>query len=176
MITCAHCGVHYEVFRSICPSCGAPLQIEKPADSKKTEAQFLAQKIRLICDDYINSDFKDGESITDKMMDKIRKSFRVFPNGKEIFFYCDTSPFRTGKQGFLICEDGIYWQNTWTTSTNRNFLAWDVFKNRELAHKQYDMELGKGDVIDVSGLGDDTLRETVVKLLKQIQNALNEQD
>jgi len=63
----------------------------------------------------MNIDFKDGESIPDKRMDKIRKSFSVFPNGKEIFLYCDTTPFRTGKQGFLICEDGVYWQNSWTT-------------------------------------------------------------
>jgi hypothetical protein len=86
MIICRHCGVHYEVFRSTCPSCGAPLQIEKPADFEKTQTQILAEKIRLICDDHINSDFKDRESITDKMMDRIRKSFRIFPNGKEIFF------------------------------------------------------------------------------------------
>ena len=173
MVTCKYCGVHYETFRSTCPSCGAPLKIEKEEAPEKTEAQIIAEKIRQICDHHMNIDFKAGESIPDKRMDKIRKSFRVFPNGKEIFLYCDTTPFRTGGQGFLICEDGIYWQNSWTTPTNRNFINWDTFKKREISHKKYALDLGKGDAIELSGLGSNALEEVVVKLFKDIHAVLN---
>jgi hypothetical protein len=173
MITCKHCGVQYETFRSTCLSCGAPLQIEKEEVPKQTEAQIIADKIRQICDHHMNIDFKDGESLPDKRMDKIRKSFPVFPNGKEIFLYCDTTPFITGKQGFLICEDGVYWQNSWTTPTNRNFINWDTFKRRKITHKKYDLDLGRGDVIDLSGLGSNALQELVAKLFKDIHDALN---
>jgi hypothetical protein len=174
MFTCKYCGASYETFHSTCPSCGAPLQIKKEEMPDKTEPQIRADKVREICDDHMNSDFKDGESIPDKRIEKLRKSFRVFPNGKEIFLYCDTTPFRTGNQGFLICEDGVYWQNSWTTPTNRNFINWDTFKGREIAHKKYDLDLGKGDVIDISGLGSNELRESVAKLFKAIRDALNE--
>jgi len=103
----------------------------------------------------------------------LRKSFRVFPNGKEIFLYCDTTPFRTGKEGFLICEDGVYWQNSWTTPTSRNFINWDMLKKREIVRKHYDLDLGKGDVIEMAGLGSNDLRESVAKLFKHIHDALN---
>ena len=174
MVTCKYCGVYYETFRSTCSSCGAPLQMEKEEVPEKTEAQIIADKIRHICDHHMNIDFKDGESISDKKIDKIRKSFRVFPNGKEIFLYCDTTPFITGSQGFLICEDGLYWQNSWTTPTNRNFISWDTFKKREIAQKKFELDLGKGDAIDLSGLGSNELQESVVKLFKHIHDVLNE--
>ncbi len=168
MVTCKFCGASYETFHSTCLSCGAPLQVEK------TEVQITAEKIREVCDEHMNSDFKDGESIPEKRMDKIRKSFQVFPHGKQIFLYCDTTPFRTGKEGFLICEDGVYWQNSWTTPTNRNFLNWETFKRREIALRNFDLDLGKGDAIEMAGLGSNALRETVAKLFKHIQDALNE--
>lgn len=174
MVTCKYCGVSYEAFRSTCPSCGAPLEIKKEGVSEKTEAQIIADKIREICDEHMNSDFKEGGSIPKKRMEIIRKSFQVFPSGKKIFLYCDTTPFRTGKEGFLICEDGVYWQNSWTTPTSRNFINWDTFKKREIVRKHYDLDLGKGDVIEMAGLGSNTLRESVAKLFKHIHAVLNE--
>lgn len=168
MVTCNYCGVSYEEFRSSCPSCGAPLMPEK------TSEQMLAEKIREICEEHMSSDFKAGDVIPAKRMERLRKSFQVFPHGKQIFLYCDTTPFRTGKEGFLICEDGVYWQNSWTTPTNRNFLNWETFKKREIVRKQYDLDLGKGDAIEMAGLGSDTLRESVAKLFRHIQAVLNE--
>jgi hypothetical protein len=168
MFTCKYCGASYETFHSTCPSCGAPLQI------KKEEAQTIADKVRDICDDHMNSDFKEGGSIPKKRMEIVRKSFQVFPEGKQILLYCDTTPFRTGKEGFLICEDGVYWQNSWTTPTSRNFINWDTFKKREIMQKKYDLDLGKGDVIEMAGLGSNALRESVAKLFKAIRDALNE--
>ena len=168
MITCKYCGASYETFHSTCPSCGAPLQMDM------TSEKIVAEKIRHICEEHMNGDFKAGESIPPKRLDKIKKSFSVFPNGKKIFLYCDTTPFRTGKEGFLICEDGVYWHNSWTTPTNRNFLNWETFKKREVVRKHYDLDLGKGDVIEMAELGSNALRETVVKLFKHIRDVLNE--
>jgi hypothetical protein len=86
MVTCKYCGIYYETFRSTCPSCGAPLQMEKEEVPEKTEAQIIADKIRHICDHHMNIDFKDGESISDKGLDKIRKSFRVSQMERKSFF------------------------------------------------------------------------------------------
>jgi len=49
-------------------------------------------------------EFQVGTSIPEKKLQIIKKSFHDFPKGKEIYFYCDTSPFKNGKQGFVICE------------------------------------------------------------------------
>jgi hypothetical protein len=174
MITCKYCGASYETFHSTCPSCGAPLQMEKGAVPGKTEAQNIADKIREICDDHMNSDFKGGGSIPKKRMEVLRKSFQIFPEGKQIFLYCDTTPFGTGKEGFLICEDGVYWQHSWTTPTSRNFINWETLKKREIMQKKYDLDLGKGDVIEMAGLGNNASRESVAKLFKAIRDALNE--
>lgn len=169
MFTCKYCGVHYQTFHSICLSCGAPLKEDPP---KKTEAQILVDRIRLVCERYSSRDFKEGELISDRRIATLRKSFRIFPEGKEILLYCDATPLRTGKRGFLISEDGLYWQNTWTTPTNRNFLNWDNLKRREITLKKFDLDLGKGDVIDLSGLGDTDLREVALKILKHVQEIL----
>ena len=156
MFTCKYCGVHYQIFHSICPSCGAPYQIETE-HTEKTQAQIVADKIHAICNHYLNRDFsdsrdfKDGESISDKRMDIISKTFRVFPVGKEIFLYCDTTPLRTGKRGFLVCEDGVYWQNAWTTSTNRNFMNWETFKTREITYNKFDLFLVRAMLLDWQG-------------------------
>lgn len=180
MFTCKYCGVHYQTFHSICPSCGAPYQTEEKESAQKTEAKIIGEKIRRICHHYLNRDFsdsrdfKDGESISDKRMDFLGKTFRAFPIGKEIFLYCDTTPLRTGKRGFLICEDGIYWNNAWTTSTNRNFISWEVFRTREITHDKFDLFLGKGDAIGLAGLGSKALKEKVAQFFKQIQDALND--
>lgn len=179
MFTCNYCGVHYLVFHSICPSCGAPVKVETESAEKK-DAQIRNGKIRRLCDQYLNrefnnnQDFRDGESISDKRIDTMRNSFRAFPIGKEIFLSCDTSPIRSGKRGFLICEDGVYWQNSWTTPTNRNFISWDVFQKREIAHKKFDLILGKGDVIDMAGLGGREIRDNVASFFKQLQAILSE--
>lgn len=169
MFICRYCGVHYQTFHSYCPSCGAPLREAPP---EKTDAQILADKIRRVCERHVSKEFKDGELISEKRMATLRKSFRVFPEGKEILLYCDTTPLRTGKRGILICEDGIYWQNTWTTPTNRNFISWETLQRREITHKKFDLDLGKGDVIDMSGLGGTDLREIVVNIFKQIQEVV----
>ena len=180
MFTCKYCGVHYQTFHSICPSCGAPVHVEIET-AEKTEAQIRCDKVRRICDHYLNRefddnrDFKDGESISDKRIDTIRNSFRAFPIGKEIYLYCDTSPIRNGKHGFIICEDGVYWQNSWTTPTNRNFLSWDVLKKRAINHKKFDLDLGKGDVIEMAGLGSKEIREDVTRFFKELQASLSEQ-
>lgn len=170
MFICKYCGVHYQTFPSICPACGAPIQMK----AEDTTEKARIDKIRRVCERHLNTEFKDGECISDKRMDTLRKSFRVFPEGKEILLYCDTTPLRTGKRGFLICEDGVYWQNTWTTPTTHNFINWDTFKRRKISQTKFDLAFDKGDVIDLSGLGGKDLRDLTLKLFKQIQDVLTE--
>ena len=69
----------------------------------------------------------------------------------------------------------MYWNNDWTTSTNRNFISWEVFRTREITHDKFDLFLGKGDAIGLAGLGNKELRDKVAQFFKQIQDALKEQ-
>lgn len=136
MITCHYCGFSHEAFRPTCSVCGAPLRGEQSATTVKTETESVLEKIQRVCRQniimYNIPTFQKGDSIPEKKLGTIIKYFTVFPNGKEIYFYCDTSPLNNGKQGLMICEDGIYWQNSWVTPTSRNFISWEKLKEREI--------------------------------------------
>lgn len=177
MITCQYCGFSHEAFQPTCSACGAPLRTDSNKIRENSATKAIAE-IRRYCCDHLRmrfiKEFQVGTSIPDKKLQIIKKSFRSFPQGKEIFFYCDTSPFNNGKYGFMICEDGIYWQNHWLKPTNRNFLPWDKFKEREITLKKYDLDLGAGDSISLAGVGRQVLLEIIEKIFRRIQMILKE--
>jgi len=113
--------------------------------------------------------FHDGSSIPEKKIPVIQKSFDPLPNGREIYFYCDTGALNNGKQGFMICDDGIYWKNSWLKPTSRNFLSWDKFKDRVISLKKYDLSLGAGDSISLAGMGRKVLFPIVEGIFQRIQ-------
>jgi len=113
--------------------------------------------------------FYDGNSIPEKKLPVIKKSFDPFPNEKEIYFYCDTGALNNGKAGFMICEDGVYWKNHSLKPTNRSYLPWDKFKDREIMLKKYDLSLGVGDRISLAGMGRKVLFPIVEGIFRRIQ-------
>jgi hypothetical protein len=177
MITCQYCGAVHEAFQPTCPACGAPLRAGPNKVTENSELKAIAE-IRRYCCDHIRmhfiKEFQVGAAIPEKRLQIIKKSFCEFPKGKEIYFYCDTNPFKNGKHGFMICEDGIYWQNHWLKPTNRNFLPWNKFKEREIKLEKYDLDLGAGDSISLAGLGRQVLIEIVEKIFRRIQMILRE--
>jgi predicted nucleic acid-binding Zn ribbon protein len=178
MVSCHFCGFAHEGFQPTCSACGAPLRADQSVTSGKTETESVTEKIRRVCRQnilmYKISFFVDGDSIPEKKIRTIMKSFTIFPNGRQIFFYCDTTPLNNGKQGFMICEDGIYWQNNWYTHTNRNFLPWDKFKERSgVVLRKYDLDLGAGDVISMAGLGRKAVMSVVEGIFQRIHKILN---
>ncbi len=118
--------------------------------------------------------FYEGSSIPEKKLPVIQKSFDPFPHGREIYFYCDTGALHNGKEGFLICEDGIYWRNGWLKPTNRNYLPWDKFKDREIALKKYDLSLGAGDSISLAGIGKKVVFPIIEGIFQRIQVILKQ--
>jgi hypothetical protein len=177
MISCQYCGFSHEVFQPTCAACGAPLRAGQEKVTGKSQAEVM-EEIRRLCRQSIIlfnvGLFMNGNSIPDKKMQNIKKSFSVFPNGREIFFYCDTTALNNGKQGFMICEDGVYWQNSWLKSTSRNYLPWKTFKERVIVLKHYDLSLGMGDIISLAGIGRKVLFPIIEKLFQRIQLALKE--
>lgn len=172
MFICQYCGTSYAEFKSPCARCGASLDRQEKASSHKIGS--LDEKIRQICTPYEDArEFLPKDALSAKKLRAAEKNFTLFPQDKEIILLCDTHPLRKGKRGFIICNDGIYWQNTWAAKTNRNYLAWDEFAKRELKLKHYHLHLGRGDVIGLSGLGSDVKREKAERLLKEINDVLN---
>lgn len=194
MITCQYCGASYQEFQTTCSGCGATLNApgklkgEPVADQFRQIVDNFAEavgqntptsriaKIRQICEAYEDAkEFRPGGAIPDAKLKIAEKTFTVFPNGKEIFMFCDTHPFNKGKRGFIICEDGLYWHNNWATDTNRNYLSWDDFASRELrldGFNEFTLKLGRGDAIGLAGLGSDEKRNKALRLLTEIKNAL----
>jgi len=196
MITCQYCGASYKEFQTTCSGCGATLKAPGKLKEGAVANQFhqivddfaeavgqnaptsRIAKIRQIFEVYEDAkEFRPGEAIPDTKLKIAEKTFTVFPNGSEIFMFCDTHPLNKGKRGFIICEDGLYWHNNWATDTNRNYLSWDDFAKRELrldGFNEFTLELGRGDAIGLAGLGSDEKREKALRLLTEIKNALSE--
>jgi len=177
MITCQYCGFSHDAIQPTCAACGAPLKEGQSKVTEKNRAEVI-EKIRRHCRQsiilYNVGLFMDGNSIPEKKMQAIKKSFLVFPNGREIFFYCDTTPLNNGKQGFMICDDGVYWQNGWLKPNDRNYLPWDKFKEREIALQKYDLLLGAGDLISLAGVGRKVLFPIIEGIFERIQFFLKE--
>jgi len=167
MITCQYCGTSYQEFQGTCSGCGAILEL-KEATAINTA---LPARIRQICEAYEDAkDFQPGNAVSEGKLRTAEKTFKVFPKDKAIFLFCDTHPFNKGKRGFMICEDGLYWQNNWAIDTNRNFLAWDDFAQREIKLNHFTILLGRGDAIGLAGLGSDEKREKALHLLTEIKS------
>lgn len=115
-----------------------------------------------------------GAYIPEWKMKNAKKFFEKCPSEVEIFLFCDTHPTGKGKRGFLVCEDGLYWQNNWAVDTNRNFLTWEDFAKREIGLDRFTLTLGRGDAIGLAGLGSDKKRDKALHLLIEIQKILNQ--
>jgi len=192
MITCQYCGASYREFQTTCSGCGATLDVPKKLKEGAVAGQFQeivgnfakavgknistpVSKIRQVCETYEDAkEFHPGEAIPDKKLRAVEKVFTIFPKGKEIFLFCDTHPLNKGKRGFIVCEDGLYWQNNWATKTNRNYLTWNDFAERELKLDHFTLMLGRGDAIGLAGLGSDEKRDKALRLLTDIKNVLVE--
>jgi hypothetical protein len=191
MITCQYCGASYQEFQTTCSRCGATLKAPGKLIEGTVADQFCqivdnfaetvgqntpnsgVAKIRQICETHEDAkEFRPRGAIPDKKMKTAKKAFSAFPKGKEIFLFCDTHPLDKGKRGFLICEDGLYWQNSWAIDSNRNYLSWEDFSKREPNLKGFTLELGRGDAIGLAGLGSDEKREKALRLLTEIKNAI----
>ena len=176
MFVCQYCGAAYKEFKSPCESCGAVL---KPGEKKKSfgnQVGSFDEALRQICAAYEDArEFLPGTTLSKKKLRVAKKKFAEFPKEDEgIILFCDTHPFRKGKRGFIISEDGLYWHNTWAAETNRNYLPWDEFAKRELQLDHFHLHLGRGDMIGLSGLGSDEKRDKALQLLTEIKAALVE--
>ena len=173
MFICQYCGAAYTKFQSPCDSCGAVLEPTRRKKSLHDEANSFEEKLRQICAVHEDArEFLPGNVLSVKKLRNAKKNFTVFPEEQVIILFCDTHPFRKGKRGFIICEDGLYWQNTWAAETNRNYLPWGEFAKRELNLKHFHLHLERGDMIGLSGLGSDEKRDKAFRLLTEIKESL----
>ncbi len=179
MITCEYCGVSYQAFQPLCDNCGAPL----PAGVGETPARSIAEtavsppnlpphiaQIKQICERYEDATkFYPGEAIPERALHTAIKSFPAFPQVEDILLFGDATPMGSGVWGVVISQDGLYWKNSWTLATNRNFLAWADFAQREVKRHKSTLELGRGDVIHIAGFGNEAARQKAERLLKEIR-------
>ena len=75
---------------------------------------FSSSKLR-----YVN--FGDGN------WENIQTNYPESPIINNVYLICDTTPFRTGKRGFIISQQGLFWNNHKIARTNRNYLDWREF-------------------------------------------------
>lgn len=170
MITCEYCGVSYQAFQPLCDSCGAPLSggVGETAVFPTNLPPHIIQ-IMQICQRYEDATkFHPGDAIPERTLETAIKSFPTFPQAEDILLFCDGTPMGSGVWGIAISQDGLYWENSPTVATNRNFLTWADFAQREVKRRKSTLELGRGDVINIAGFGNDASRQKAERLLKDI--------
>lgn len=170
MITCEYCGVSYQTFQSLCDSCGAPLAVGVGETAVfPTNLPPRIAQIKQICERYEDgTKFYPGEAIPERTLEIAIKSFPAFPQAEDILLFCDGTPMGSGVWGMVISQDGLYWKNSPTVATNRNFLAWDDFAKRAVKRHKSTLELGRGDVINIAGFVGHAARQKAERLLKEI--------
>jgi len=174
MIVCQYCGATYQKFQTTCSGCGAILKSKESKENTLVNTALPA-RIRQTCEMYEDAkEFQPGNAVSEEKLRTAEKYFKVFPKDKILFLFCDTHPFNKGKRGFIVCEDGLYWQNNWAIKTNRNYLSWDDLAKREIKLDHFTVLLGRGDAIGLAGLGSDEKRDKALRLLTEIKNTLSE--
>ena len=171
MIVCQYCGASYQKMQPTCSACGAILKSKE----NSTANTALPARIRQICEAYEDAkEFRPFSALSERKLKTAKKTFTIFPSEESIYLFCDTHPLNKGKRGFILCQNGIYWHNNWANKTNRNYLAWEDFAERELKLKGFTVDLGRGDTIGLAGLGSDIKRDKALRLLTEIQSVLKE--
>ena len=167
MFTCKYCGTEFLEHQPNCPNCGAPIKVSENK-AKKTENK----SIREICMKYeATKNLYLDETIDKKRMTTVREQFNIAANEEVIMVYDDTI-FGNNKVGFAICSGGLYWKNDWSVDTKRTFLTWEAFAEREPSLEGYHIQLGRGDVIGMAGVGDEEARKQTLNMLREIKTLL----
>ena len=168
MFICKYCGTEFLEHSPNCPNCGAPIKVSDKVSKKED-----TKSIREVCAKYDGTrSLYVNEIIEPKRMATVHDEFNIPANETIIMVYDDTV-FGSNKVGFAICAGGLYWKNDWSVDTNRNFLTWADFAEREIKLDGYHIQLGRGDVIGAAGVGDDKARERIVKLFGEIKSLLS---
>jgi len=140
-----------EVSERECAGCGAPVQIRtepvRPVDIENLEAEILKVFVDFEDMDVLHS----RETVPAKKLRNARKSFNILPEEKVILVY-DNTVFGSNKDGFALCETGIYWKKTWLNDSKRSYITWDEFARRDVwaDTENYDFHLGRGDVLSIT--------------------------
>lgn len=176
-IICNYCHIPCWSTELVCPGCGAPLPIhttpirsDSPGNLPPSEPESIIQKIQKLCTQYEKFDYwRPIDIIPQRKINRIRREFRI-PENETIYLVYDNTILGSNKDGFAICESGLYWENAWFTETHRNYINWTDFAKRNIqVTENAEINLDRGDVISVLIEED---RERVIRLLQDIQKII----
>jgi hypothetical protein len=170
MFRCDYCGTQFVERQPNCSNCGAQIQARVGAADAKAGAVGVPKAIRELCEPFDEEDgFYFDDSIDEKRMKTARERLNIPPDEKIWLLYDDTL-LGTNREGFAVCESGLYWRNSWTTTSKRTYLSRSDFASRTISLKEMEIKLGRGDNIGVAGAGETKVMKSILNLL----NALKE--
>jgi hypothetical protein len=172
MFRCEYCHTELKEHQPNCPNCGGILRLlVKNSGSRDVPIGVLS--LADLCLPFDDEDqFYFDDSIDAKRMKTVRERFAIPPNEK-IWLVYDGTIFGSNREGFAICEGGLYWRNDWTTQSKRAFLPWDEFCKRTIQIAEMEIKLGRGDNIGFATGSGAALDRKVLKLLVAIQDVLS---
>ncbi|RXZ77883.1 DUF4339 domain-containing protein [Paenibacillaceae bacterium] len=121
-----------------------------------------------ICASFTGSGYFVGEQIPIKKLNNALAYFPVSLGEHPVIAFADGTLFGSGKKGFAIGFKGIYWVNSWRTSTNYNYLYWNDFAGVILRRLPYSIELGAGNYFELSSCSFG-VEGRLFELLEQLQ-------
>lgn len=171
MFRCEYCGSQFLEHKANCPNCGAQIQINQNPANAGVPSAASEKAIREICEKFEgDDDLYYADSINAKRLRAARTHFKI-PANEKIWLVYDDTVFGSNKQGFAVCQSGLYWKNDWSVTTKRNFLSWQDFTARPISLENLEINLGRGDRIGVAGAVSDEIRANIYALLLELQMA-----
>lgn len=128
---------------------------------------MIQDQLLAIINSYNSDDYYKYGRIPSKKLESAVQHYPVDPDDTPLALI-DSTVFGSAKTGMVVGLKGIYWKNSWTVKTDRNFLSWEELaeSNAEISQTAHDIQLIPGCAFGMSGSS--MKKDLVVNLLNQI--------
>ncbi|SCI86254.1 Uncharacterised protein [uncultured Clostridium sp.] len=96
--------------------------------------------IQELCKDVSFNKLYNWNNIPQKILNNATLGLGI--NNDEIVLFYDSSSFGNGKTGLAICNNGLYWKNSFCTP---RYLSWNAFRKTNLSYDKNHIYIGQDD-------------------------------
>lgn len=96
--------------------------------------------IQELCKDVSFNKLYNWNNIPQKILNNAILGLGI--NNDEIVLFYDSSSFGNGKTGLAICNNGLYWKNSFCTP---RYLSWNAFRKMNLSYDKNHVYIGEND-------------------------------
>lgn len=94
--------------------------------------------IKELCKDISFRNLYNWNNIPQKILNNCTYSLGI--NNDEVILFYDTSIFENGKVGLAVCNNGLYWKNSFCSP---RYLTWNAFRKRKILYDDNHIYIGE---------------------------------